>query len=111
MKKIISVIIVMFTFNTSALASQFCDGFEAGFAVGYKKVKGGYAFAGLPPICPIQPIKGYGEWDLSDFEHGFNVAKDKVRDDYYAHNMRVVMLYFFEQCLYGKKPSSEVSCD
>ena len=39
------------------------------------------------------------------------MAKDKVRDDYYAHNMRVVMLYFFEQCLYGKKPSSEVSCD
>jgi hypothetical protein len=28
MKKIISVIIVMFTFNTSALASQFCDGFS-----------------------------------------------------------------------------------
>jgi len=77
MKKIISFIIVIFTFNTSALASHFCDGFEAGFAVGYKKVKGGYAFAGLPPICPIQPIKGYGEWDLSDFEHGFSVGVSK----------------------------------
>jgi hypothetical protein len=30
-----------------------------------------------------------------------------VQDDYYRHNMRIVMLYFFEQCLYGKKPSSE----
>ena len=39
------------------------------------------------------------------------MAKDKIRDDYYAHYMRVVMLYFFEQCLYGKKPSSEVSHD
>jgi|GEM_PF-1162348 len=39
------------------------------------------------------------------------MAQEKSIDDYYKHNMRVVMLYFFEQCLYGQKPSSEVDND
>ena len=39
------------------------------------------------------------------------MAQGKSRDDYYRHNMRLVMLYFFEQCLYGMKPTSEVSND
>ena len=39
------------------------------------------------------------------------MAHGKSRDDYYRHNMRVVMLYFFEQCLYGKKPASELKND
>jgi len=39
------------------------------------------------------------------------MAQGKSRDDYYSQNMRTVMLYFFEQCLYGKKPGSEVSND
>jgi len=51
-----------------------------------------------------------------DFESRFaelvgTMAKNKIRDDYYVHNMRVVMLYFFEQCLYGQKPISEVGND
>lgn len=38
-----------------------------------------------------------------------NMAQEKNEDDFYKCNMRIVMLYFFEQCLYGQKPSSEVS--
>lgn len=36
------------------------------------------------------------------------MSQGKIKDDYYIHNMRIVMLYFFEQCLFGKKPKSEV---
>lgn len=48
------------------------------------------------------------------FEQKFNVLVDnmcqrKSQDDYYTYNMRIVMLYFFEQCLFGKKPKSEVN--
>lgn len=39
------------------------------------------------------------------------MAQGKSRDDYYRHNMRVVMLYFFEQCLFGIKTASEVNND
>jgi hypothetical protein len=39
------------------------------------------------------------------------MSQGKYRDDYYSHNMRVVMLYFFEQCLFGMKPESEVTND
>ncbi|MCI5224813.1 MAG: hypothetical protein D3924_19635 [Candidatus Electrothrix sp. AR4] len=39
------------------------------------------------------------------------MAQSKVQDDYYRYNMRMVMLYFFEQCLFGKKPTSEVYND
>lgn len=37
------------------------------------------------------------------------MSQGKSRDDYYSHNMRIVMVYFFEQCLFGKKPDSEVN--
>jgi hypothetical protein len=36
------------------------------------------------------------------------MSQGKSQDDYYNHNMRIVMIYFFEQCLFGKKPKSEV---
>jgi len=39
------------------------------------------------------------------------ISQGKCRDDYYSHHMRVVMLYFFEQCLFGLKPSSETAND
>lgn len=38
-------------------------------------------------------------------------TQEKYSDDFYRHNMRIVMLYFFEQCLYGIKPESEVNSD
>jgi hypothetical protein len=51
-----------------------------------------------------------------DFEKRMNelvniMVREKSHDDYYRHSMRVVMLYFFEQCLYGKKPASETKND
>jgi len=39
------------------------------------------------------------------------MSQGKCRDDYYSHHMRVVMLYFFEQCLFGLKPNSEIAND
>src|SRR5690606_19328738 len=36
------------------------------------------------------------------------LSQGKSQDDYYSYNMRIVMFYFFEQCLFGKKPKSEV---
>jgi len=39
------------------------------------------------------------------------MSQGKCRDDYYSHHMRVVMLYFFEQCLFGLKPNSEIVND
>lgn len=37
------------------------------------------------------------------------MCQGKSRDDCYSHNMRIVMVYFFEQCLFGRKPESEVN--
>lgn len=50
------------------------------------------------------------------FETKLNVlvdtlCKEKVNDDFYRMNMRVVMIYFFEQCLYGVKTKMELSND
>lgn len=39
------------------------------------------------------------------------LSYDKSNDDYYTHNMRVVLIYFFEQCLYGIKSKSEINND
>jgi hypothetical protein len=39
------------------------------------------------------------------------MSAEKNNDDFYKHNMRLVMLYFFEQCLYGIKANQEVSHD
>ncbi|WP_417550877.1 hypothetical protein [Methylophaga sp.] len=39
------------------------------------------------------------------------MSQGKSQDDYYRHNMRMVMLYFFEQCLFGLKPDSEINND
>lgn len=37
------------------------------------------------------------------------MCQEKLGDDYYSYNMRIVMVYFFEQCLFGRKPESEVN--
>ncbi len=39
------------------------------------------------------------------------MSEGKSRDDYYRCNMRVIMIYFFEQCLIGIKPKSEANDD
>ena len=39
------------------------------------------------------------------------LAQDKSSDDFYKLNMRIVMLYFFEQCLFGIKSNMERKSD
>lgn len=36
------------------------------------------------------------------------MSQEKHSDDFYSHNMRIVMVYFFEQCLFGIKSKAEV---
>lgn len=36
-----------------------------------------------------------------------SLSGDKFVDDYYTHYLRVVLIYFFEQCLFGKKVEGE----
>lgn len=55
-----------------ALASDFCDGFEQGYKTGYKQAKG-TSFDPLVPLCPLQPLKGFGD-PKSDFEHGYTIG-------------------------------------
>ena len=51
-------------------------------------------------------LSGSFEKRLSDLVN--IMSQGKSRDDYYSYNMRIIMIYFFEQCLFGKKPKSEV---
>lgn len=37
------------------------------------------------------------------------LSKEKENDDYYTNHMRVLIIYFFEQCLFGLKAEGEVS--
>ena len=46
--------------TVDAEATEFCDGFYAGYSTGYKQAKGN----DLEPIrtlCPLQPLKGFGD--------------------------------------------------
>jgi hypothetical protein len=36
-----------------------------------------------------------------------HLSGSKVVDEYYTYHMRVVLIYFFEQCLFGKKTEEE----
>ena len=50
------------------------------------------------------------------FEEKINVlvevlSGNKKCDDFYKFNMRIVMIYFFEQCLYGIKSELEIKND
>jgi hypothetical protein len=57
---------------SSAFASDFCDGFEQGYKTGYKQAKG-TSLDPLVPLCPLQPLKGFGD-PQSDFEHGYTIG-------------------------------------
>lgn len=58
-----------------ALASDFCDGFKQGYKTGYKQAKG-TSWDPLMPLCPIKPLKGFGDPE-SDFEFGYTVSFKK----------------------------------
>jgi len=36
------------------------------------------------------------------------LAPDSINDDFYIYHVRIVTIYFFEQCLYGKKSKMEL---
>lgn len=61
--------------TVGAVADRFCQGFERGYIAGYKRGSGS-SIDPIPPICPIQPIKRFGDPD-SDFEHGYIMGLER----------------------------------
>lgn len=76
----IASLLTLSILGASAFASsrEFCSGFERGYVTGYKKAKGS-SLDPLIPLCPLQPLKGFGDPE-SDFEHGYTVGYDKGID-------------------------------
>jgi hypothetical protein len=70
---LILTLIISLYFVGSAMASDFCDGFEKGYETGYKQAKGTSATSVFVPMCPMQPLKGFGD-PKSDFEHGYTIG-------------------------------------
>jgi hypothetical protein len=96
--------------------AAFCDEYEESLAV-FPIISNVVKSRPQESVSAIRSKVRAGFISLSgNFEKKMNdlvemMAQGKSRDDYYRHNMRVVMLYFFEQCLYGMKPASEVNND
>ena len=68
------------TFGSSvAMASEFCDGFAAGYVTGYKQAAHS-GLAPLVPLCPLEPLKGFGD-PKSDFEFGYTIGLRKGTAD------------------------------
>ena len=74
-KILITIFLLLFSISTAHAYSQFCNGFKAGYATGYKQKKN-TNINPIPPICPIQPIKGFGD-PSSDYEHGWTLGYQK----------------------------------
>ena len=60
---------------STADASQFCAGFEHGFASGHMQASGS-SLPPLSPLCPLQPLKRLNDPD-SDYEHGYIIGLNK----------------------------------
>lgn len=69
MKKFIGACIILVAGSSSALASEFCDGFEEG----YKTVKGDIV---IVPICPLQPITPIGS---NPYREGLKAGMEAAR--------------------------------
>ena len=74
-KTLLSVFLILFSISTAQAYSEFCAGFKQGYSVGYKQKKN-TNINPIPPICPYQPIKGFGD-PASDFEHGYTLGYQK----------------------------------
>ena len=55
--------------------SEFCAGFRASYITGYKQGSGS-GLRPLVPLCPLQPLKGFGDPKF-DFEHGYTIGYRK----------------------------------
>ena len=75
MKAIFVAAIISIATASSAFASDFCAGFERGYATGYKQASGS-SLDPLTPLCPLQPLKSLNDPD-SDFEHGYLIGLQK----------------------------------
>lgn len=53
----------------SADIGQFCAGYQKGYAAAYMRAASS-GLAPIAPLCPIQPLKGFGD-PQSDFEQGY----------------------------------------
>ena len=70
--KSIFVTLIMLLASMSALADQFCSGFERGYITGYMQATGS-SLEPLVPLCPLQPLKRLND-PQSDFEHGYIIG-------------------------------------
>ena len=73
MKKLILLVAILS--SSSAVASDFCAGFERGYITGYKQSSGS-SFDPFTPFCPFQPFKRFNDPE-SDYEHGYIIGYDK----------------------------------
>ena len=74
MMRLVALILAIFT-STAAMASEFCDGFQAGYRTGYKQASGS-SLNPLEPLCPLQPLKKLND-PPSDFEQGYLIGLQK----------------------------------
>jgi len=101
MKKI-SVLLIFLLISIPAYASEFCDGFKAGYKTGYDQIKG-TRMNSLVPFCPLQPFKGYGA-PKSDYEHGYIIALKKHGRRYQINRYNRVAKAFIGLGLTGCLP-------
>ena len=61
--------LVLSALPASADIGQFCAGYQKGYIAAYMRAANS-GLAPIAPLCPIQPLKGYGD-PQSDFEQGY----------------------------------------
>jgi hypothetical protein len=62
---IVILVIILLSLSSLAFASDFCEGYQDGYAVGYCY----HQFACIKPISPICPIPNIGE---NTYQDGYN---------------------------------------
>ena len=73
---LLAVFVLPFVFySKNARASDFCNGFEAGYITGYKQSSGS-SFDPFTPFCPFRPFKRFNDPE-SDYEHGYIIGYEK----------------------------------
>ena len=70
--KLVLISVLMLLPAGTAIADQFCDGFERGYVTGYKRASNS-SLEPLTPLCPLQPLKRLSDPE-SDFEHGYIIG-------------------------------------